>query len=470
MLVLLLFPLIVTPLLWGFRSSRLNRILWITDIVLHLGVMICQLAKITFSWISFPFLSQYFAFDTLNIVFYMILSILITVVTPQMLALLRISHPLRQTGYIHALMLFVMAMDGALLSQHLALLWVFIELTTLASALLIMYERSKTALEATWKYIFICSIGIGLSFVGINLLLAANPDLESLFFIDIYQTASPFSILWLKLAFVFMLVGFGTKMGLAPVHFWLPDAHSEAPAPVSALLSGVLLNTALLGILRLFPLLDANQILSYGQNLLLIMGFLSLFISSVFMIKTRNYKRMLAYSSIENMGIIAIAFSMGEPGVYPGLLHVMTHSFTKGGLFLCAGLILNAYKNKQIDQVGSLLTFFPKLGGLWLIGFVSISGFPLFGSFISEWMLFKILIANQHPWLVVLFAGFLLVILFGMGRAWFQMAFAPASNPPVKYKLSGWSYLPIIALFGLSFILGIYHPQWLYAILNLGLK
>jgi hydrogenase-4 component F len=234
------------------------------------------------------------------------------------------------------LMLFIAAMDAACMAKDLGWIWIFVEATTISSAMLISSENTKSSLEAAWKYLFICSVGIALAFVGILLLVLAQPENAVLSLAKINAaTLSPF---WLKLSFIFILVGFGTKIGLAPLHFWLPDAHSEAPAPISALLSGALLNTAILPVLRVDKIMRAAGMGNLAQDLYLLMGVISVFIATVFILKTRNYKRLLAYSSIENMGLIMIAFGAGGVAIYAGFLHILGHSLIKRPSFSLLGI------------------------------------------------------------------------------------------------------------------------------------
>ncbi|MCK9185502.1 MAG: hypothetical protein M0Q16_09040, partial [Candidatus Cloacimonetes bacterium] len=248
------------------------------------------------------------------------------------------------------LMIFIMAMDGAAIARDLGLIWVFVEATTITSALLISYSNSKKSLEAAWKYLFICSVGIALAFVGILLLVIAQPETATLLISKIdLGSISPF---WLKISFVFILIGFGTKMGLAPLHFWMPDAYSEAPAPILALLSGALLNIALIPILRVDKLMRQSGMGDLVQELYLLMGMLSVFVAAVFMLRTKDYNRLLAYSSIENMGLIMIAFGVGGMAYYAGFLHILGHSLIKAAFFLTAGNALVIYQDKNYQNTG----------------------------------------------------------------------------------------------------------------------
>ena len=239
--------------------------------------------------------------------------------------------------YTPFLFLTLFAMTGVTLANHLGLLWVFIEATTLLSAPLIMAHRTRHSLEASWKYLFICSVGIALAFIGLLFLVLSGSGAghaPRLTLPDLLDRSRTFDPLWLKISFAFVLVGYGTKAGLAPTHTWLPDAHSEAPAAVSALLSGTLLNCALLGILRFFQILRPTEAYPFARGVLLLTGLLSLFVCAVYIFAVKDYKRMLAYSSMENMGIIAVGVAAGGIGVLGALVHLICHSLAKSSLFL----------------------------------------------------------------------------------------------------------------------------------------
>ncbi len=365
------------------------------------------------------------------------------------------------------LILFFVSLFGVISAQNLIVLWVFIEATTLTSGVLIYQDKTKHSLEAAWKYLFICSIGIAISFVGIVFLsLAFNTS--SLSFKDLLllnETANPF---WLELGFGFILIGFGTKAGLAPTHAWLPDAHSEAPSQVSALLSGALLNTALLGIIRVLNILPI-QVKNICKTYLLAMGIISLFVSSIYMLRSVNYKRLLAYSSIENLGLISLGLSLGGIASYASYLLIISHSLTKSSLFIVSGVIKDIYHTTETRKVNNLLKFIPFAAFTLALGFLSILGFPVFLSFFSEIKLFYFLITNQKWLLLIVILFLLLVILFALSKNLFNMIFAAEGKYKVseliKLKVKKLSVVNNIQIFGafflivLAFLLGIFFPN-----------
>ncbi|MBN2416952.1 hypothetical protein JXO52_13985 [bacterium] len=408
-------------------------------------------------------LDGYFKLDAVGLLFLLIMSVVFAASAVYSLSYVK-EHNLsarRQSFYTAAMLLFVAAMSGVILSNHLALLWVFVEATTLSSAVLINFEKNKSALEAAWKYVFICSVGIALAFVGIIILSMGSRAVGTLFFDDLYAGAALINPFWLKMAFAFILVGFGTKIGVAPIHAWLPDAHSEAPSPVSALLSGTLLNTALLGLIRVQKILLQAGLDDYSNNLILIVGFLSMFISAVFMMNIKNYKRMLAYSSIENMGILFIGLTMGSGGLFAAMLHTAAHSFTKAALFLTSGNIFTLYNSKRISDVHGLLRREPLTGWLWIFSALAIIGLPPFPIFISKFLLIKAFFENGSGWLSLPFFLIIVFVMFGMMRAVFTIAFNESGGgvSAAGRRLDVPAYLPQLCLLALLLGIGVSIPE-----------
>lgn len=329
--------------------------------------------------------------------------------------------------FIGCLLLFLAAMTSVIVSNHMGILWVAVEATTLASAPLIYYHRHHRSLEAAWKYLLICSVGIALALLG-NFFLAvattAGPGQEhSLLLPELVKNAVGFSPTWLKAAFMLMLVGYGTKMGLAPMHTWLPDAHSESPSLVSALLSGVLLNCAFLAILRMQTVLVAAGMGDFGRDMLILFGLVSMGWAAMLLISLTDYKRMLAYSSVEHMGILAVGIGLGGAAAGGAMLHVLNHSLTKAALFLVAGNILAVYRSKNVNDARGLLGILPVSGVLWLAGIIAITGSPPFGLFISELMILKGALAGGRwavagCYLTTLFVAFAAIAWAGMRMAY----------------------------------------------------
>ena len=464
---LLLFPVLAFPLLYFAKKRSLNRVMLVTY-MLGQGACALLLAKGMVARLSaLPGLSAFFAADSLRRLFFYLLTMLfIGAGIAGIRFLSRHKDERWDTYYTGFTMLFVASMNGVIFSAHLGLLWVFIEATTLTSAVLIYFDRTRSSLEATWKYIFVCSIGIAFAFVGIIMLTIGAGGMDSLFFADLTANAKSFSPFWLKMAYVFLLTGFGTKVGLAPVHAWKPDAYSEAPSPVAALLSGSLANCALVGVIRATGIMNSAGAGHYAASLLLIMGVLSLLIAAVFMLRVRNYKRMLAYSSIEHMGIVATGLAVGGPAAFAAMLHLAGHSLVKGSLFITAGNIEKFTGTKETDSVRGLIRIDRGTGWLWIAGLLAITAFPPFSTFLSEFLLLKTIFSKGMIVLAVAVLFFLTVILFGMVSPIFRMTFGTPEKPVKDATRSVWDYIPQIVFLAAALALGCFVPSQLRELLQ----
>ena len=381
-----------------------------------------------------------------------------------------------ENRFLSCLCFFVAAMTLVTTTPNFGALWVGIEITTLASAPLIYFHRHQSSMEATWKYLMICSVGIALALLG-NILMSvafhgAEADLHGMdqlnAFIELArQTQGTGSEVWLKAAFIFMLVGYGTKMGLAPLHTWLPDAHSQAPSMISGMLSGALLNCALLGILRGHQVMLAAGLGSFSGDLLVFFGLLSMVTAAVFIVGQGHYKRLLAYSSVEHMGILALACGIGGGALFGGMLHAVCHSLTKCMLFLVAGNILTRYHTLSSYDVRGLRQDMPLSGALWTAGFLAIVGSPPFGLFVSEFTILKGIFASGSLLAAMIYLGALAVIFVGMSIPVLRMVQGmPPRDVPMDYHESLYSVLPPAVLCLMVLGLGLYVPDWLVDTLN----
>ena len=455
--LLLILPLVECLLLFLFKQEKLNNLMLQIYSIIHF--LVCSYYMFNESE---RFTGKYFSIDNSNIIFLFVLSIIFLAVSIYNKPYMNMEEaPVkRKRHYTYMLLIFVQAMTGVIISNNLGLSWVLVEATTLASAYLIYFTKTKTSIEAAWKYVFICSIGIALAFVGIILLTISTGELSSLNFYDLILNANTFNKFWLKLSFVFILFGFGTKMGLAPVHFWLPDAHSEAPAPASALLSATLLNSAFYVILKVFNILVIANCASYARLVMYIMGFLSLFVAAVFIYHINNYKRMLAYSSIENMGILIIGTALGGLGIFAAIIHLIGHSLIKASFFLTSGNILKIYGTKKIKKITNIITTDKKTGWLWILCLLGITAFPPSVLFISEFLIIKSMFLKEHYILALIFVLLLTIILFGLAKAVFGMCYGENQKDKTSntIKLPITMYIPQILLLITAFILGLYIP------------
>jgi len=370
--------------------------------------------------------------------------------------------------FIGCLLLFLSTMSLVCISRDMGLLWVAVEATTLVSAPLISFHRHHRSLEATWKYLLICSVGIAMALLGNFFLAFAGHGKVHLNIDHLLSAGAALDPLWLKAAFLALLVGYGTKMGLAPLHTWLPDAHSEAPSMVSTLLSGALLNCAFLGILRGHSVLGAAGLGRFSGELLVFFGLLSMSVSAAFLINQADYKRMLAYSSIEHMGILAMGMGLGGLAASGAMLHAVGHSLAKGMLFLTAGQLLHIYGSKAAGDVRSALNTAPLVGLLWLAGFLAITGSPPFGLFMSELTILKGALESGRWGVAAGYLAALGVIFTAMARTVLPMVFGqPAGDPPHAAGPSRrgsplWFTAPVMLLAGCILLIGVYVPPVLW--------
>ncbi len=363
--------------------------------------------------------------------------------------------------FYHAMYQVLMfAMNLALVANNIGLMWVAIELATLTTVLMVGIYRTHEAIEAAWKYFILGSVGIALALFGTILVyMAARPvvgeGLDAMVWTVLVKRAIDFDPALLNLAFVFLLLGYGTKVGLAPMHAWLPDAHAEGPTPISAVLSGLLLNVALYALLRFKMLLAMNAGALAPGPLMVTLGLLSLLFAAFMLYRRRDIKRMFAYSSIEHMGIITFAFGMGGPlANFAGLLHMTMHSLTKSAIFFAVGHVAQVKGTQRIADIGGLTETHPTLGWGLILGVVAIAGLPPLGIFMSEFLVVSSTFAREPALAIILVFG-LLVALGGLFLRINSIAFGEPRGPSAKAQAS---YVPMFSHLALVFAAGIYMP------------
>ncbi len=368
--------------------------------------------------------------------------------------------------FYHAMYQVLMfAMNLALVANNIGLMWVAIELATLTTVLMVGIYRTHEAIEAAWKYFILGSVGIALALFGTILVyMAARPviseGVHAMVWTELVAHAAAFDPALLNIAFVFLLLGYGTKVGLVPLHAWLPDAHAEGPTPISAVLSGLLLNVALYALLRFKMLLAVNPNAVAPGPLMVTMGLISLVFAAFMLYRRRDIKRMFAYSSIEHMGIIAFAFGMGGPlANFAGLLHMTMHSLTKSAIFFAVGHIAQVKGTQRISDIGGLTETNPVLGWGLVLGVVAIAGLPPLGIFMSEFLVVSSTFARE-PWLAI---PLVFGILVGVGALFLRLngiAFGEPRGPTAQAQAS---YVPMFAHLALVFAAGVYMPPALAA-------
>jgi hydrogenase-4 component F len=368
--------------------------------------------------------------------------------------------------FYHAMYQMLMfAMNLALVSNNVGLMWVAIELATLTTVLMVGIYRTPAALEAAWKYFLLGSVGIAFALFGTILVYLAaravvGEGLDAMAWNILVERAPDFDPALMNLAFVFLLLGYGTKVGLAPLHAWLPDAHAEGPTPISAVLSGLLLNVALFAVLRFKAVMSANPGALAPGPLMVSLGLLSVVFASFMLYRRHDIKRMFAYSSIEHMGIITFAFGMGGPlANFAGLMHMTLHSLTKSAIFFCVGHIAQVKGTQQMSEIRGLTVSHPVLGWALTLGVVAIVGLPPMGIFMTEFLIVTSTFARE-PVLAVVLGLSLLVALGALLLRLNGLAFGDphGSNQPATA-----SFVPIFAHLALVFAAGIYLPPALVA-------
>jgi hydrogenase-4 component F len=412
---------------------------------------------------------EYFIVDDLNILF-IALNTLVGFTT-SVFSASYIGHEI-ETGkltpasvrFYHAMFQGMMgSMNLALVANNIALLWVGLELATLITVVMVGIYRTPPAIEAAWKYFILGSVGISLAFFGTILTYLAGQaslgeGLPAMTWSLLHAAAARLDPALLDLAFIFLLVGYGTKVGLAPLHAWLPDAHAEGPTPISAVLSGLLLNVALYALLRFKMLIAAHPGTIEPGPIMIVMGLVSLIFAAFMLYRRRDIKRLFAYSSIEHMGLITFAFGMGGPlANFAGLLHMAMHSLTKSAIFFAVGHVAQAKGTQNIADIRGLSVTHPGLAVGLGAGVVAISGLPPFGVFMSEFLILTTTFARE-PWLALLVASGLVI---GFGAALLRMQdvlFGAPNEPALKVSASP---VPLAAHLSLVLIAGLYLPPGL---------
>ncbi len=376
--------------------------------------------------------ASYFTFDALGILFLGALSL---VCVPAFYH----SHVFFNTRrnvareraiYYASMVVLVTSISAAYLSNHIAVTWVFIELTTLSASALIYHNRNERTLEATWKYVFVASVSITMVFIGILLLTVAAQDrgFSDLSYRALVLHASDLDPFWLKLAFAFIFTGFTVKAGLVPMYTVGIDAKDKAPAPAGALLASVLVNVGFIGIFRYYEVINHTAIAKWADNVLIFAGLLSIFISAVYIVRVKNLKRMLAYSGMEHMGITMLGLAAGGSGYFAAMLHLILHTFAKPAMFFQVDQIYRIYRSKSIYDIGNYFRYHTSGAIVLLIAFFVISAIPPSGMFVSEFMIFRSLFTSGKMWIMVAVLLLLTVIIASLGRNVFKMLFIPTAT------------------------------------------
>jgi len=474
-LVLWIAPLVAVALSQFAKQAKTLHVISMAASMLMLVVAgFCTHAVMTTGELTYSFFNGLFLIDSLSIIILDIVTVIYFLTSIYAIGYLqeeirhgKISRDKLRLYYM-LMYVFLFAMVLALSVSNIGIIWVAIEATTLASAFLVGFQNDHNSLEAAWKYIIICSVGIAITLVGIIFLHLSSVEAiqsgDALKWNVLLEEAGNLNEPVLRFAFIFILIGFGTKAGLAPMHTWLPDAHSQAPSPISALLSGVLLNSAMYAIIRCLTIVNTNSGSSdFAGRIMIGFGLLSVITAAIFILSQKDYKRLLAYSSIEHMGIIALAIGLFTPlSIFAGLLHMMNHSLTKSMLFLASGNILQKYNAREISKIQGLLKVLPITGTIFLLGLLAISGTPPFSIFGSEVNVFISIFDAGHTWLGVVLILLLAGIFAGFATTLFKVFFGEVDRNLIP---SGETNLPGALAMGVLLIAiivtGVYMPEGL---------
>ncbi|HET6544025.1 MAG TPA: proton-conducting transporter membrane subunit [Chryseolinea sp.] len=415
---------------------------------------------------------EYFTGDSLAIIFLTVLSIVCVPAFYHSYVLFNTERNIpRERGIYYASMLILIAsLSMAYLSNHIGVTWVFVELTTLSASALIYHRRNTRTLEATWKYIFVCSISITIVFIGILFLSIAiqQEGLKDLSYKALMTNVSVLNVFWLKLAFLFIFTGFTAKAGVVPMYTAGIDAKDKAPSPAGALLASVLMNVGFLGIFRFYKVISNSPILPWANTILIIAGVLSIFVATVYILRVKNIKRMLAYSGVEHMGIVMIGLASGGLGYYAAILHLILHSFAKPALFFQVNQVYRIYKSKSIYDIGNYFSYNTSGALVLLLAFFIITAMPPSGMFISEFMIFRAVFEDGNLWLLVLVFLLLTFIIWSQAKNFLKMLFIKSVGFKEEniVKVSPTESVSQFLLLGLVIYLGLNPPTVMINLIN----
>ncbi len=456
--IYLILAVVIAGLVFVNRNALLNNLL-----VIAFGIL--QTLMTIYVVLNHTAVSlEYFTFDSLGLLLVMTLGVItLPALFHSYLYIKRHDEsPQSRAIYFAAMIFLIMSVTAGYLANHIAVIWIFTEMTTLAASMLIYHHRNKLALEGTWKYVFICAISITFVFIGIlflslSLQHAGSTDLS---FSNIFAHKDQLNPFWLRLAFLFVFTGFTAKLGLVPMYTAGIDAKDKAPAPAGALLASVLMNLGFAGIFRFYTIVAQTSLHHWANNVIFIAAGLSIFVATVYMTKVVNIKRMFAYSGIEHMGIVMLGIAAGGIGYYAAILHIVLHSFVKSGLFFQFSQLYRTFQSKSIQYVGNYFKYNPAGAMVLLLGFISATAMPPSGLFVSEFLIFRSLFEGKYIILLLIVLFLLTVVIYAFGKNTLKILFLPVegfdeSNVP---RISPWESVSQYLLMFLAIWLGLNPP------------
>ncbi len=469
-IVYLICSLLIATALFFNKNKTVNNCLVGGFILLQWGLTVFMYSHKNISDAS------YFLPDALAIILLLTLSVIsIPVLTHSYDYVYREKDtPSSKGAYFGASVVLISALTAAYLSSHIAVTWIFIEITTLGSSILIFHRRNSGSIEATWKYIFSSSISLIFVFIGILFLSIAigKSGEESLQYLALINLAPKLDPFWLKLSFVFVFTGYTLKLGLVPLYTAGIDAKDKAPTPSGAMFATVMMNAGFVGVYRFYVIVAQTPVHKWANIVILISACLSIFVAAVYMLKVRNIKRMLAYSGIEHSGLIMLGLVAGGIGYYAALLHLVLHSFAKSSLFLQIGHLYKTYQSKNIYDIGDYFKY-NRAGAVFLIiAFVCITAMPPSGLFISEFFIFKSLFEAKYLYILIPVLILLTFILWTLGRSIMRMLFTPPinMNEGKIEKTSVYETVTQYLLLVIVFYLGLNPPTIFVDLINEAIK
>src|SRR6266542_1548720 len=460
----------ISILLFFNRNKKINYTLVVCFLFLQCGFTVYE-----YLHINIPEL-YYFKPDALSVLLLTTLSIISIPAIYHSYKYLssKQDNPRHTAIYFAAMVVLLTAISAAYLSNHIAVTWIFVELTTLSASALIYHRRNNRTLEGTWKYVFVCAISITLVFVGILFLSFAlqQAGADDLSFDILLKKAPGLNLFWLRLAFIFIFTGFTAKLGLVPMYTAGIDSKDKAPSPAGALFSSVLMNVGFVGIFRFYVVIAHSPIHGWANHIMLIAAVLSVFIATVYMTTVKNIKRMLAYSSIEHMGLVMLGVASGGIGYYAAILHIIFHAFTKSSIFFQMGQIYRIYNSKSIYDVGNYFKYNLTGAMVMLLAFFIVTAMPPSGLFISEFMIFRSLFeANYLPLLIIVML-LLTMIIWAFGKNMFKLIFSQpvGFNETNLEKIKPIESLSQFIFLGLVVYLGINPPAQFVTLIQESIK
>ncbi len=411
-------------------------------------------------------LNEYFFSDRLGLIFYLILILVSLLSAIHYVKFVQDRNVKIKDVALHnsGTIFFTGAIIGVLFTSHFGILWAFMEATTLGASVLIYHNRNQDALEATWKYLYVCSIGIAIAFAGVLFLgfAAQQTGHIDFSFAAIKAEANDLNTVWLKACFLLIVTGFSVKMGLVPLFNVDIDAKDASPSQVGASLSSVLMNAGFIAIYRFYEAFSGTSILPWMNKLLMITGLLSLFFAAVYVLRVKNVKRMFAYSSMEHASLVMIAFSCGGLGYFAAILHLVMHSLVKSSLFFQVSQMHRIFSSKLDEKIGSYLRVNPLGGLVMLLGFLSIIAMPPSGMLVSELYMFQALVAKNYWWVALLVLLLVLIIIYGLAVKMLGIIFLKKNTSSINMKgATPYESIMQLTLILIVFYIGLFRPSFI---------